>query len=63
MPDIKPNAMEIEQLLKAVDQEQSIGKEKGDPTERRLKVTLDDRDLWNQFRELTNEMIVTKGGR
>lgn len=61
--DVKPNAMEMDQLLKAVGEEQSIGREKGDPTERRLRVTLEDRGLWNQFRELTNEMIVTKSGR
>ena len=28
-----------------------------------LNVTLDDRDLWMRFQNLTNEMIVTKNGR
>ena len=28
-----------------------------------LNVTLDDRELWMRFQNLTNEMIVTKNGR
>lgn len=28
-----------------------------------LNITLDDRDLWLRFQNLTNEMIVTKNGR
>ncbi|XP_058055185.1 T-related protein [Anopheles bellator] len=31
--------------------------------DRNLSVTLDDRDLWIRFQNLTNEMIVTKNGR
>lgn len=31
--------------------------------ERNLHVSLDDRELWLRFRNLTNEMIVTKNGR
>ncbi|CRK92891.1 CLUMA_CG006310, isoform A [Clunio marinus] len=31
--------------------------------ERNLMVSLDDRDLWCRFQNLTNEMIVTKNGR
>ena len=31
--------------------------------ERNVMVTLDDRDLWCRFQNLTNEMIVTKNGR
>uniref|UniRef100_A0A182N2T0 T-box domain-containing protein n=1 Tax=Anopheles dirus TaxID=7168 RepID=A0A182N2T0_9DIPT len=31
--------------------------------DRSLSVTLDDRDLWLRFQNLTNEMIVTKNGR
>uniref|UniRef100_A0A1B0D407 Uncharacterized protein n=1 Tax=Phlebotomus papatasi TaxID=29031 RepID=A0A1B0D407_PHLPP len=31
--------------------------------ERNLNVTLDDRELWLRFQNLTNEMIVTKNGR
>ncbi|XP_015835196.1 brachyury isoform X1 [Tribolium castaneum] len=51
-------------ILSAVESEiTSGGKSKGDPTERDLIVTLDDRDLWLRFECLTNEMIVTKNGR
>ena len=31
--------------------------------EPKLRVTLDDKELWSKFKELTNEMIVTKSGR
>lgn len=31
--------------------------------ERNVMVSLDDRDLWCRFQNLTNEMIVTKNGR
>ncbi|XP_077148921.1 T-box transcription factor T-like isoform X1 [Ranitomeya variabilis] len=50
-------------LLTAVENELQAGSEKGDPTERELKVTLEETDLWKRFKELTNEMIVTKNGR
>ncbi|XP_069624048.1 T-box transcription factor T-like isoform X2 [Ranitomeya imitator] len=50
-------------LLTAVEHELQAGSEKGDPTERELKVTLEETDLWKRFKELTNEMIVTKNGR
>lgn len=36
---------------------------RGGASERNLSVTLDDRDLWLRFQNLTNEMIVTKNGR
>ena len=29
----------------------------------KIEVTLEDRELWEQFQSLTNEMIVTKSGR
>lgn len=32
-------------------------------SDRGLMVSLDDRDLWLRFQNLTNEMIVTKNGR
>uniref|UniRef100_A0A182T2F4 T-box domain-containing protein n=1 Tax=Anopheles maculatus TaxID=74869 RepID=A0A182T2F4_9DIPT len=35
----------------------------GRGADRGLSVTLDDRDLWLRFQNLTNEMIVTKNGR
>lgn len=63
MPEMKSNQADVKHLLKAVEQEMSAGREKGDPTESKLKVSLEDRDLWNKFKELTNEMIVTKSGR
>nr|XP_032817420.1 T-box transcription factor T-A-like [Petromyzon marinus] len=53
----------LEHLLSAVERESRAGSEKGDPTERELRVALEERDLWERFSELTNEMIVTKAGR
>lgn len=48
----------------------SIGSYSGAGSSRRspdmdidLNVTLDDRELWLRFQNLTNEMIVTKNGR
>ncbi|XP_032594182.1 T-related protein isoform X2 [Drosophila grimshawi] len=42
-----------------------IGGGAGSPNEldRNLRVSLDDRELWLRFQNLTNEMIVTKNGR
>ncbi len=53
----------VDHLLTAVENELQAGSEKGDPTERDLKVSLDEDELWQKFKELTNEMIVTKNGR
>uniref|UniRef100_A0AAQ4NZJ3 T-box transcription factor Ta n=1 Tax=Gasterosteus aculeatus aculeatus TaxID=481459 RepID=A0AAQ4NZJ3_GASAC len=53
----------LEHLLSAVESEFQKGSEKGDASERDIKLTLDDAELWNKFKELTNEMIVTKTGR
>ncbi|XP_030627790.1 T-box transcription factor T isoform X2 [Chanos chanos] len=53
----------VDHLLSAVENELQAGSEKGDPTERDLKVSLDEIELWQKFKELTNEMIVTKNGR
>ncbi|XP_066461511.1 T-box transcription factor T isoform X2 [Eleutherodactylus coqui] len=53
----------VDHLLSAVENELQAGSEKGDPTERELKVSLEEKDLWLRFKELTNEMIVTKNGR
>ncbi|CAH2250982.1 brachyury isoform X1 [Pelobates cultripes] len=53
----------MDHLLTAVENELQAGSEKGDPTERELKVSLEETDLWARFKELTNEMIVTKNGR
>ncbi|XP_075004236.1 T-box transcription factor T isoform X4 [Calonectris borealis] len=59
----KPPQYRVDHLLSAVESELQAGSEKGDPTERELRVTLEDNDLWLRFKELTNEMIVTKNGR
>ncbi|XP_054650701.1 T-box transcription factor TBX19-like [Dunckerocampus dactyliophorus] len=53
----------MSRLLNAVESELQAGREKGDPTERGLRVTLEDAELWSKFQHITNEMIVTKNGR
>lgn len=53
----------MSRLLSAVESELQAGREKGDPTERELRVTLEDAELWRKFQHITNEMIVTKNGR
>lgn len=53
----------VDHLLSAVESELQAGSEKGDPTERELKLSLDENELWTKFKDLTNEMIVTKNGR
>lgn len=53
----------VDHLLSAVESELQAGSEKGDPTEKELKVCLDESELWQKFKDLTNEMIVTKNGR
>ncbi|XP_028820336.1 T-box transcription factor T-A [Denticeps clupeoides] len=53
----------LEQLLSAVESEMHRGSEKGDASERDIKLALEDAELWSKFKELTNEMIVTKTGR
>lgn len=53
----------VNRLLRAVESELRAGREKGDPTEKQLRVSLEDAELWRKFRQVTNEMIVTKNGR
>lgn len=53
----------ISRLLSVVENELQAGREKGDPTEKQLNVTLEEAELWRKFKEVTNEMIVTKSGR
>lgn len=53
----------MSRLLSAVESELQAGREKGDPTERELRVALEDVELWRKFQHITNEMIVTKNGR
>ena len=62
-PDHTMKQVDINHLLNAVDSEMTVGSEKGDPTEGRLAVKLEDKELWEKFKEFTNEMIVTKNGR
>lgn len=40
-----------------------IGGNRSPDMENDLSVTLDERELWLRFQNLTNEMIVTKNGR
>lgn len=72
-------SMDINHLLTAVDQDlhqhhhhqqqqPNDGSKHGvmagsDNPERHLNVVLEDRELWEKFKEFTNEMIVTKNGR
>ncbi|TRZ18866.1 hypothetical protein HGM15179_008290 [Zosterops borbonicus] len=53
----------VSRLLSVVESELRAGRDKGDPTEKQLQVVLEDATLWQRFREVTNEMIVTKNGR
>lgn len=53
----------LDHLLSAVESEFQKGSEKGDASERDIKLALEDSELWTKFKELTNEMIVTKTGR
>ncbi|KAM4560196.1 T-box transcription factor TBX19 [Odontesthes bonariensis] len=64
-PACSPGSAEccMSRLLSAVESELQAGREKGDPTERELRVTLEDAELWRKFQHITNEMIVTKNGR
>lgn len=59
----KASLYRVDHLLSAVESELQAGSEKGDPTEKELKVSLDENELWQKFKDLTNEMIVTKNGR
>lgn len=58
-----PDERCMSRLLSAVESELEAGRQKGDPTERELRVTLEDAELWRKFQHITNEMIVTKNGR
>ncbi|NXU88948.1 TBXT protein, partial [Xiphorhynchus elegans] len=59
----KPSECTVSRLLSVVESELRAGRDKGDPTEKQLQVVLEDATLWQRFREVTNEMIVTKNGR
>nr|XP_033810754.1 T-box transcription factor T-A-like isoform X1 [Geotrypetes seraphini] len=53
----------LEHVFSAVEHEFQAGSDKGDPLEREISVALEDKELWSKFKELINEMIVTKTGR
>ncbi|XP_066530905.1 T-box transcription factor T-A isoform X2 [Hoplias malabaricus] len=53
----------LEQLLSAVDSDFHSGSDKDSAAEKDITVRLEDSELWGKFKELTNEMIVTKTGR
>ncbi|XP_036371912.1 T-box transcription factor T-A-like [Megalops cyprinoides] len=57
------SSQRLDHLLSAVESEFQKGSEKGDASERDIKLALEDAELWTKFKELTNEMIVTKTGR
>ncbi|XP_032147355.1 T-box transcription factor TBX19 isoform X2 [Sapajus apella] len=59
----KPSDGTVSHLLNVVENELQAGREKGDPTEKQLQIILEDAPLWQRFKEVTNEMIVTKNGR
>lgn len=59
----KASHYRVDHLLHAVESELEAGSAKGDPTEKELTVSLDEIELWQKFKSLTNEMIVTKNGR
>lgn len=65
MPEMtaKTSQQELSHLLRAVDSEFCAGKAKGNQGKEDVKVSLENQDLWMKFKELTNEMIVTKSGR
>ncbi|KAH1185186.1 hypothetical protein KIL84_017935 [Mauremys mutica] len=59
----KPSDCTVSRLLNVVESELQAGRDKGDPTEKQLQVVLEEAALWQRFRDVTNEMIVTKNGR
>lgn len=61
--ECKVSHYRVDHLLNAVESELQAGSEKGDPTEKEVTVYLDEIELWQKFKSLTNEMIVTKNGR
>ena len=68
MPEMKTNSgSDVSHLIQAVDQELHGGrgaiKTELGAGESKLRVTLEDKELWGKFKDLTNEMIVTKSGR
>ncbi|KAM9307145.1 T-box transcription factor T-A [Pholidichthys leucotaenia] len=55
--------LQLEQLLSIVDANFQNDADSKDETDKDVVLKLEDVELWNKFKELTNEMIVTKTGR
>uniref|UniRef100_A0A8C3WDE6 T-box transcription factor 19 n=1 Tax=Catagonus wagneri TaxID=51154 RepID=A0A8C3WDE6_9CETA len=58
----KPSDGTVSRLLNVVESELRAGREKGDPTEKQLRIILEDAPLWQRFKEVTNEMIISVTG-
>ncbi|XP_067399466.1 T-box transcription factor T-A-like [Emydura macquarii macquarii] len=58
-----PSPQRLDHVFSAVESELEMGSEKRDASEREIRVVLEENQLWMNFKELTNEMIVTKTGR
>ncbi|XP_019368031.1 PREDICTED: brachyury protein homolog A-like [Gavialis gangeticus] len=58
-----PSHQQLDHVFSAVESGLEVSSEKGDALEREIKVELEEKELWTNFKELTNEMIVTKMGR
>ncbi|XP_049633552.1 T-box transcription factor TBX19, partial [Suncus etruscus] len=59
----QPDEGTMSRLLHVVESELRAGRDKGDPLEKQLRIVLEDAPLWQRFKDVTNEMIVTKNGR
>lgn len=59
----QPDEGTVSRLLHVVESELRAGRDKGDPLEKQLRIVLEDAPLWQRFKDVTNEMIVTKNGR
>uniref|UniRef100_A0A8C4YV94 T-box domain-containing protein n=1 Tax=Gopherus evgoodei TaxID=1825980 RepID=A0A8C4YV94_9SAUR len=58
-----PSHQWLDHVFSAVESELEMGPETEDASEREIRVVLEEKALWMNFKELTNEMIVTKTGR
>ena len=67
----QPTSFSVKHILQAADntmsndrpKERENSKSDGVKDDINVKITLDEADLWQRFKSLTNEMIVTKNGR
>uniref|UniRef100_A0A8C0GRQ6 T-box domain-containing protein n=1 Tax=Chelonoidis abingdonii TaxID=106734 RepID=A0A8C0GRQ6_CHEAB len=58
-----PSHQWLDHVFSAVESKLEMGPETEDASEREIRVVLEEKALWMNFQELTNEMIVTKTGR